>query len=105
MPRINIEPGAIEFRANNSINRAGVLIESVGQSPLRMGEFRLENLSGAGTLEGTISVDGNQLNLVQGADPLTTPIELPVQASMQLVVTYDGNFIAIRTRTDHISNE
>ncbi|MGB0646838.1 MAG: choice-of-anchor D domain-containing protein, partial [Bradymonadia bacterium] len=93
VPDINIEPGTIEFREGSDTNRSSVTIENLGRRPLQMRNFRLENQSGDGTLSATLSGDGVQVNLNQGEAANDELIELEPEESIQLIVTYEGNFI------------
>ena len=93
VPDINVEPGTIEFREGSDSNTSSVTIENLGRRPLQMRNFRLENQSGDGTLSATLSGDGVRVTLVQGEAANDELIELEPAESIQLIVTYDGNFI------------
>ena len=93
VPDINIEPGTIEFREGSNNNTSSVTIENLGRRPLQMRNFRLENQSGDGTLSATLSGDGVRVVLNQGEAANDELIELEPAESIQLNVTYEGNFI------------
>lgn len=92
-PDIYIEaPGAIEFIEGSETNRETLTVENRGSSALQMRNFRLENLSGEGTLSASFVGADVNITLNQGDSPDTALVELLEDEQLVLTVTYSGSF-------------